>query len=269
MQDILTLGMQADEVRRRLLGSRVTYQRVHVVTASEFAEAVPDAASEIRLMQAPVTMDDAIGAVRRARAAAGTRIVSAYSFHELASAAHTGWGSLSDILAQLRAAGAHTIADIAADVVEDLDASIEAVRAADMDPTRITMMHAAGRDAEAVLDRVKRASASSTVTRYAPLPRVMTVDKPTTGYEDVRMVALARLALADARGPAGPLSIEVDWTTYGPKLAQVALLFGADHFDHVSPVSDPAMGPRRATVEDVHRNIRAAGFEPQEYQPLA
>jgi 2-iminoacetate synthase ThiH len=58
--------------------------------------------------------------------------------------------------------------------------------------------------------------------------------------------------------------IEVDWHQYGPKLAQVALMFGANHFDRVSPVDDPALGPRRAAAEEVRRNIIAAGFTPAE-----
>jgi 2-iminoacetate synthase ThiH len=82
------------------------------------------------------------------------------------------------------------------------------------------------------------------------------------------MVALSRLAFDDVK-IYGPVSIEVDWSLYGPKLAQVALTFGADHVDAVTATSDVALGPRRATVEDVERNIRAAGFEPREYRPAA
>jgi aminodeoxyfutalosine synthase len=82
------------------------------------------------------------------------------------------------------------------------------------------------------------------------------VAAPTTGYQDVRLVALARLALPSID------RIEVDWQQYGPKLAQVALLFGANHLDRVAPVDDPALGPRRATLEEVRRNIEAAGLRP-------
>jgi 2-iminoacetate synthase ThiH len=109
---------------------------------------------------------------------------------------------------------------------------------------------------------VKAAIIEQPSVRYAPLPRVAPIEKPTTGYDDVRMVALARLAL-------GATSIEVDWSQYGPKLAQVALTFGADHLDSVSAENDTSLGPRRGTVEDVERNIRAAGFEPREYRPRA
>jgi aminodeoxyfutalosine synthase len=92
--------------------------------------------------------------------------------------------------------------------------------------------------------------------RLAPLAREESVAAPTTGYQDVRLVALARL------GVPSIAHIDVDWQQYGPKLAQVALMFGANHLDRVSPVDDPALGPRRATVEEVRRNIEAAGLRP-------
>jgi 2-iminoacetate synthase ThiH len=51
---------------------------------------------------------------------------------------------------------------------------------------------------------------------------------------------------------------------YGPKLAQVALTMGADDLDAVSPVDDLREGRRRAPLEEVLRNIRAAGMQPLE-----
>jgi 2-iminoacetate synthase ThiH len=67
-------------------------------------------------------------------------------------------------------------------------------------------------------------------------------------------VALARLALPGVR------YIQVDWTQYGPKLAQVALTFGANDLDRVSTTDDEALGRRRGSAEDVRRNVAAAGF---------
>jgi aminodeoxyfutalosine synthase len=104
------------------------------------------------------------------------------------------------------------------------------------------------------------------IARVNPLPRNAALDKPTTGYEDIRMVALTRLAL-DQVSEVRPTFVEVDWSLYGPKLAQVALTFGADFLDAVPATTDESLGRRRGTVEDVERNIRAAGFEPQEYRP--
>ena len=59
-------------------------------------------------------------------------------------------------------------------------------------------------------------------------------------------------------------TIQVDWTLYGPKLAQVALTVGADDIDAVSPEDDVSLGRRRAPLEEIRRNIRAAGQEPVE-----
>ena len=63
-----------------------------------------------------------------------------------------------------------------------------------------------------------------------PLSREQSIAVPTTGYEDVRAVALARLVLPTVK------TIQVDWAQYGPKLAQVALTFGANDLDRVSTV---------------------------------
>jgi 2-iminoacetate synthase ThiH len=72
------------------------------------------------------------------------------------------------------------------------------------------------------------------------------------------MVAIGRLAAPDIP------SIQVDWQRYGPKLAQVALTFGADDLYGVSASDDAPEGRRRAPVEEIRRNIEAAGFEPVE-----
>jgi aminodeoxyfutalosine synthase len=71
-------------------------------------------------------------------------------------------------------------------------------------------------------------------------------------------VAVARLVCRDIP------SIQVDWPLYGPKLAQVAITYGADDIDGVAPVDDPAAGPRRAAREDIERHIRAAFAQPAE-----
>ena len=93
---------------------------------------------------------------------------------------------------------------------------------------------------------------------FAPLPRKMSVTKPTTGYDDVRMVALAR------RGGQNIESIQVDWALYGPKLAQVALTVGADDVDNVAAEDPGILGTRRSPLEEIKRNITAASLEPLE-----
>jgi aminodeoxyfutalosine synthase len=93
------------------------------------------------------------------------------------------------------------------------------------------------------------------IQSLSPLPMTLTAFRPTTGYDDVKMVAIGRLA-----APGIP-SIQVDWRRYGPKLAQVALTFGADDIDGISPSDEAPEGRRRAPLEEIRRNIEAAGFE--------
>jgi 2-iminoacetate synthase ThiH len=77
------------------------------------------------------------------------------------------------------------------------------------------------------------------------------------------MVALARIG-----APNVPV-LQIDWQQYGPKLAQVALMFGANDVDHLPPIDDESLGRRRATGEEVRRNIVAAGFTPAGRASLA
>jgi aminodeoxyfutalosine synthase len=86
----------------------------------------------------------------------------------------------------------------------------------------------------------------------------MAVAVPTTGYDDVKLIALSRLVVNNID------SIQVDWALYGPKLAQVALTMGADDVDGVSAVETGELGTRRSAIEEITRNIRAASLEPHE-----
>ena len=106
------------------------------------------------------------------------------------------------------------------------------------------------------LDLWRRASALqeqfACIQAINPLPTHLRLSQPTTGYDDVRMVAAARLAAPNIA------SIQLDWQRYGPKLAQVALTFGADDLWGVSASDTSPEGPRRAAVEEIRRNISAA-----------
>jgi aminodeoxyfutalosine synthase len=266
-EDILTLGMRADDLRRSgEAGSRVFYQRVHVLRAADLQRSftIPEPATEVRLMADPETLEDALNLVRAVKEGAGERIVTAFSLADLEQRAAGGWGDLHAVLTQLAAAGMADVAELPVDRLDDLCASVTRARAAGLFARRLTVENPVADRKSETLDRVRLClSDVGGIIRVAPLPRNVSQDKPTTGYEDVRMVALARLVLGNVeRAPF----IEVDWQIYGPKLAQVALTFGADFLDAVPATSDESIGRRRATVEEVERNIRAAGFEPVEYR---
>ena len=259
--DVLSLGMAADEGRRDAPGSGVvTYLRVYDSSGHDFGRGdvtIPSAASEVRLYTAPASFEEAVTQVRALKAAAGDRRVVAFSWPDLVE---RGWAEVESLRALVNA-GLADVAELPADRVNDLDRAIATLLESGISPRRLTISHPVQDARVELVERVQKAFDTHTsLRRFSPLPRVAPVDKPTTGYDDVRMVAVARLALPQR-------SIEVDWQLYGPKLAQVALTFGADHLDAVSAYEDTTLGPRRGTVEDVERNIKAAGFEPKEYRP--
>ena len=270
-EDILTLGMRADEARRQTAGSTVWYQRVQVIRAVDLEGScvVPDAASEVRLHHVPASLEDALNLVRAAKDAAGPKPLAAFSMFDVAERSRAGWGELGTLLTQLAGAGMHALAEFPADLLDDLDEHVRVARTSGIEVSRLTIANPLGDRTAEILSRIRHCQTSTGgIARVAPLPRNIPTDKPTTGYEDVRTVALARLAFNElSRG--APVLIEVDWSLYGPKLAQVALTFGADFLDAVPAVSDDSLGPRRSTVQDVERNIRAAGFEPEEFRPSA
>ena len=260
--DILTLGMLADEARRRVHGADTTYVRVHDVelAAASASPAIPPAAREVRVRGAWGPIAETTAALRALVAAAGQVPVSAFSLADLEQAADASELTLADILRAVRHAGVSLIAEAPLDLLARPEASLEAVRETGLDLARLTV--ARNGDLASRVAVLKRAAelqhALGWIRSFAPLPRHWDAAAPTTGYEDVRQVALARLVADNIP------SIQVDWVLYGPKLAQVALTVGADDVDGVSASDDAPDGRRRAPIEEITRNIRAAALVPVE-----
>lgn len=233
--DVLSLGMLADEVRRARVGDEVSYAR--------------DA--ETRLAALPARLDEAVALVHSARSAtAGT--LAGFS---LADVLDRGWCALVDVLRALKAAGLDAVAEAPVDRIADLPAALGAARDAGLPVLCLSLQKPLSGSRTDYLLQVRAVVAQCPeLQTVAPLPREQSIAVPTTGYDDVRAVALARLGLPTVR------NIQVDWTQYGPKLAQVALTFGANDLDRVSAVDDEALGRRRTSAEDVRRNVAAAGF---------
>ena len=258
--DIVQVGMLADTVRRSLHGGRVTYLRVALCPYDQpFTEAVPLAAREVRVTGKPESLDVAITAVEAARAVAGDRAVSAFSWLDLERLAGAGAETTTKVLQRLRAAGLDALAEFPLDRVTDPRAALESLGSAGYTQVRLTIDKTPA-DARTTLFTTAAAlkEAYPAIRSINPLPSVLDSLRPTTGYEDVKSVALARLA-----APNIP-DVQVDWLRYGPKLAQVALTFGANDLDSVQASDEAPDGRRRAPLEEVRRNIQAAGFEPAE-----
>jgi aminodeoxyfutalosine synthase len=260
--DIISIGMLADEVRRRRHGLRTTFVRV-VDVACDAADPPSSeglaSAGEIRIVGVPATRAAAVEAVARAASWARGKPLSGFSLADLEQLAGDSDGALRATLEELRAAGLELVADAPVDRLRDARRSIEEVNIAGLALARLTVHQSPSSDPLPLLKTVADLQRDVAVVRaFAPLPRVTNPAMPTTGYDDVKRVALARI-LADAVP-----SIQIDWSLYGPKLAQVALTVGADDVDAVSAIDDLSRGRRRAPLEEVRRNIEAAGQEPQE-----
>ena len=256
-RDLIGLGMLAADVRSRLHGARGTFVRVQPIDTALAASGapidVPAEASEVRLAGVPASLDDAVAAVRAVRAATPLA-VSGWALHEVAPLGD----SLADVLAALRAAGLDAVATARLDRI-DL-AQLQAVADAGLTVQVVTLGLPA--DGDALLDQLEQLRAwqagTGVVRACSPLPVETSPEEPTTGYDDMRHVALARLVLDNVA------HVSAQWTRMGAKLSQACLLFGADDIDDVPARDDMPHGPRRAILEEVRRNLAAASLEPTE-----
>lgn len=259
--DLLSLGMLADEARRRRHDDRATFVRVATLTGDAGqlgATAVPAPAREVRLVLSPDSIDAAVTQVQRAARLCAGRPLTGFALDRLASLCGGRAGDLERGLVALRTAGLDLVSELALDRAHDAEAMLAAASAAGIGIARATVHRAGYADALRLFRQVRDwGLLAAPIRSLAPLAREP-VDAPATGYDDVRQVALARLIVDNIA------SIQVDWALYGPKLAQVALAFGADDLDNVSPLDTLDLGARRAPLEEARRNIMAASLVPVE-----
>lgn len=258
--NLLQIGQQADAARRERHGDRGTYVTVFEVRVDADeprALEVADGAMEVRLVGRPRSLDDAEAAVLAAKAAAGDRALTGFSLVDLVELAGQSHATLADIAARLASAGLESVAEVPVDALVDPVRAVDDVLAGGLGAWRAVVYRA---PFDSRLDLIQCVndiqSATGALKAFAPLPRHDDRDAPATGFDDVRTVAAARLMCGAVA------HVQVAWPLYGPKLAQVALTYGADDIDGVSAADTLGLGWRRAPREDVERNIRAAGQQP-------
>lgn len=248
--DLVAIGMVSDELRRQLHGADTTFVRVFEAHVDAPPAALPPGvnAGEFRIVGTPASLEAACNAVTAMRALAGSSALFGFTLHEIESLGGNGEAAFR----RLREAGLDGIAEVAVDRISSVD-GIQAARSAGLLVLRATV-HSAPRDVLALITQARALLAQAGGFRaFAPLPRQLSVSAPTTGFDDVKAVALARLLLRDVP------SIQVDWPLYGPKLAQVGLIVGADDVDGIA-AHDGVLGARRSPLEEIRTNIRAAGL---------
>ena len=256
-RDLIGLGMLAADARTRRHGTQGTFVRVETVDVAalpgDAAASIPIEAGEVRVQGRPVSPAAAVAVVRRLAAVANVP-VTGFALDDL-----TALGApLSETLRALRGAGVTAIATARIDRL-DL-ASLQAVADAGLAVQTVTLgTPVGGEDFLEALERLRSWQAATGVVRAcAPLPVETPAEHPTTGYDDMRHVAIARLVLDNVA------HVQAHWTRMGAKLSQSCLLFGADDVDAVPARDAMPHGPRRAILEEVRRTVRAASLVPVE-----
>jgi hypothetical protein len=265
--DLVSVGVLGELARRAHTQDAVTFGRVLVLDGTGVVHGRPEqqagaaVAGEVRISATPASIDQAVEWVRSN--VPGTSVCyTAFSLATLWQLCDRQGAALIDAARRLREARLDAVADVALDGFESADdvvAALAAVREAGLAARRATIGQASATER---LDLIRRSVEVQERTRaflaFAPLPRLDPAGEPSTGYDDVRTVAVARLVAANIP------YIQVDWPLYGPKLAQVALAFGANDIDGIDVVDGEDRGPRRTAVEDITRQILAASAVPHE-----
>jgi aminodeoxyfutalosine synthase len=267
--DLVTVGMISSEARRVRVGDHVSFVRVAEISTELAAAAAasvplpwPPAAREIRITGTPASITGAIASVRAvALSLPAAAPMTAFSLADLWSLANGDAGALRELAQAVRDAGVVAVADVPLDQFPNIEvaaAAIEIVSSVGL-LALVATWEDPPHDAIASLFALHALQERTKAFRaFAPLPRQQSATQPSTGYEDVKIVAVARTVLHNID------HIQVDWTAFGPKLAQVALLFGASDLDRVAPSDDAPLGHRRAPLEEVQRNIKSAFLDPIE-----
>lgn len=252
--DLAMVGALAEAARKKHHGDRVTFLRVCEWTGEG---PLPDRgeAGEVRLTMTPESIEAARAHVRDAvRLSAGVHLTG-FCLGALLKLAGGDHLALAEMARALKSEGLDGVAEVPIDVLggaENVVETVRAVRQGGLQATRATVSRAAFSARIGLIDTVEAAQRETGAFKaFAPLPRNDPHDQPSTGYDDVRTIALARL------GSAVP-SIQVDWPLYGPKLAQVAIAYGADDIDGVAVTDAAEAGRRRSPREEMVRHIQMA-----------
>ncbi len=256
--DLPSVGMLGELARTVTHGRRVTYVRVCEVPRDGAVD--PTEAGEIRLLGTPHSADEGRSRVEAAVKAARGVVVTGFCLGDLWHRVGADAAALGRMAGALKRAGLDSVAEAPLDVLGD--SALSAVRAAvdaGLGVRTATVKRAAFSDRVNLIERaVAVQRETGAFNAFAPLPRVDPHEEPATGYDDVRTIVLARLMCGEIP------SIQVDWGLYGPKLAQVAIAFGADDLDRIPAASAPDLGRRRSPREEIERHIRMAFADPVE-----
>lgn len=253
--NLLRLGALADERRRRESGPRVTFVRVLEVALNEKRDnqKIPDTAGEVRIIGCPDSIDNAALEVQRIVSLSGQVPVTGFRLEDLVSLCANEPDRFERLLLNLKRSGLTGLSEVSVDSQIDVIWIERCVEAGI--PINSAVIQDTELPADVAANRIKGWNHNYGIQVFSPLPKKLKRE-PTTGYKDLHRVALARVLVDNIP------SIQIDWRLYGPKLAQVALAFGANDLDRVSPFDTLENGRRRSPLEEIKKNILAASLKP-------
>lgn len=253
--NLLRLGALADERRRRESGTRVTFVRVLEVALNEKRDnqKIPDTAGEVRIIGCPDSIDNAALEVQRIVSLSGQVPVTGFRLEDLVSLCANEPDRFERLLLNLKRSGLAGLSEVSVDSQIDVIWIERCVEAGI--PINSAVIQDTELPADVAANRIKGWNHNYGIQVFSPLPKKLKLE-PTTGYKDLHRVALARVLVDNIP------SIQIDWRLYGPKLAQVALAFGANDLDRVSPFDTLENGRRRSPLEEIKQNILAASLKP-------
>ncbi len=269
MADLVGVGEIGAAARKAKHGSRVTYGRVltlerGVAAADVASRAHEIEAGEVRITGTPASVDEALAWTNAAKdfhaGNAGNAGLTGFSLADLLTVAGGDHMALAELAQALHASGLEGIAEVPVDKLgEDPAEVIRAVLHGGLTAKRATIVEAEFAARFGLIELAESIQRETgAFSAFAPLPRVDPTDVPSTGYDDVKTIVMTRLLAPSID------SVQVDWVLYGPKLAQVAIEYGADDIDGVAAVDFEKLGARRSPKADIERQIRSAFAEPAE-----
>jgi cyclic dehypoxanthinyl futalosine synthase len=263
--DLLQLGMDADEVRQSLWPEGVVTYTVgypltigHGVALDEVAAAIERGATSLVLSAAPgaslSTLTEDMASIHRRFP---DLALTGFSSNEI-----LGLGNPALVFAELRTAGLSLFSGSfnvevqrAAHAAGIPSIAVLELRSTDTPEDWVALL-------EAVAAVQREALQAGTAAFLAVEPRIEHLERTldeVTGAQYLKMVALCRLYLDTIP------HLQVDWSIFGPKVLQVALRFGADDAGLVvaSP-RDRKVPSHHSGEEELRRIIRDAGFAPSQ-----
>ena len=253
--NLLRLGALADDRRRCETGARVTFVRVfEVILGEEFdSRKIPGTAGEVRISGCSDSIENVIQDVQKVVSLSGRVQVTGFKLEDLVSLCDGELERFERLISGLKQSGLTCVSEVSVD--SDIDVNWIKCCVGMGLPINSAVIQNSVLSADVVANRIKGWNHDYGIRAFSPLPKNLRPG-PSTGYKDVQRVALARVLVDNIP------SIQVDWGLYGPKLAQVALAFGANDVDRVSPFDSLENGRRRGPLEELKKNIHAVSLEP-------